>query len=176
MIAQSPKDLVCLGVVTSPHGVRGQVKIKYYTQEPEGLISYGHLYDAKGNVTFDIVLKGEAKGLLIASIKGVNDRNAAERLKGTEFFVPREALPETESGDEFYYEDLVGMDVMLESGEVFGRVLQVHNHGAGDLLEIMRSDGKKEFFSFSKASFPQIDLQKRTILFNPPEEIIAKED
>jgi 16S rRNA processing protein RimM len=167
----SPEELVCLGVINAAHGIRGEVKIRYYTGGPEGLLAYGIPLSEDGSRSFDIKIVGEAKGQLIARIAGVNNRNDAEKLKQQKLYVPRENLPDTPSEDEFYYEDLIGMDVMTESGDNVGKVRQVHNHGAGDLLEIQHTNKKRDFYAFNKETFPTIDLPNRQLTFIAPEEI-----
>ena len=171
--AQQSKHVV-LGVITAPHGVRGQVKIKSFTSDPADLTAYGELSDGKGTV-YALRVKGEAKGLLIAQIDGVNDRNAAERLRGTELGVDASRLPEPDE-DEYYIEDLIGLVVTQANGETYGRVTAVHNFGAGDIIEIERaSDNKREQLLFNHDTFPTIDLTAGTITITPPEYILAKD-
>ena len=101
-------DLVLVGVVTAPHGVRGLVKVKSFTEEPSDVVAYGALSDQTGRKTFRLDIVGEAKGQLIVRMDGIADRNAAEDLKGQKLYIHRSALPETEE-DEFYHADLIGL-------------------------------------------------------------------
>src|SRR6185312_11486938 len=130
------QDRVCLAVVTSPHGVRGMVRVKSFTAEPDALARYAPLEDESGRrVALEIV--GAAKGVLLARIKGVGDRDAAERLKGLRLYLPRAALP-APAAEEYYHADLLGLPVELGDGTMLGTVRAVHDYGAGGSLEIER--------------------------------------
>ena len=107
---------LCLGVIVGAHGLRGQVKVKSFTEDPADLAAYGPLSDVTGSRTFTLSLVGRAKGTLLASIVGVTERNAAEALRGTELFVAREALPDTEDEEVYYHADLIGLTAEDESG------------------------------------------------------------
>lgn len=136
--------MICLGVITGVKGIRGEVKIKSFTEDPEDLTAYGPLYDASGKTVFKIKTVGLAKGQLVARIKDVSDRNQAEALKGTELFVSRDKLPDVDDEDAFYYADLIGLKVVLQDdGSLFGKVVQVHDFGAGDMLEVQK-EGRRE--------------------------------
>lgn len=163
--------MICLGVITGVKGIRGEVKIKTFTETPESLTAYGPLYDASGKTVFKVKAVGQAKGQLVARIKGVEDRNKAEALKGTELYVPRDKLPEVDDQDEFYYMDLVGLDVTLQNdGSLFGKVVQVHDFGAGDMLEV-RQEGAKStvLFPFTKQMVPVVDVKNGQVVVDPPE-------
>jgi 16S rRNA processing protein RimM len=166
---------VKLGVVVSPHGVRGHVKIKTFTEEPENLCAYGALEDAKGKLV-EVRISGKtAKGLLIAFVKGIADRNAAELFTGTELFVDRDALPEADEG-EFYHEDLVGLVVKDTEQNVLGKVAGAHNYGAGDILEIAFDEKPQtELFLFDDTTVPEVHMDKGYVVVNLPEAVIAKE-
>ena len=166
-------QLVLLGKILSPHGVKGQVKVWAYTEVPYNIISYGPLRD--GARTFTLNLQGQTPGGVIASIDGVTNRNDAERLKGVELYVLRSALPNPDDG-QFYQNDLLGSDVTTEAGEVFGVVAAFHNFGAGTIIEIRLKDSQKsELFAFTAANFPSIDAKAKRLTIHPPEEIIAGE-
>ncbi len=166
-VAQSAR--LCLGVVTGAQGVRGQVRIKSFTAEPNAIADYGPLEDERGTRRFELELVGEAKGVLIARIAGIADRNAAEGLKGLRLYVPRAALPATDP-DEFYYADLVGLAAMLKDGSVFGTVAAVHDFGAGASLEIALPDGKSTIIPFTGAAVPVVDVAGGRIVVDPPHE------
>jgi 16S rRNA processing protein RimM len=158
--------LIVLGVIGAPHGVRGQVKIRSFTADPADITSYGPLKDKNGKV-YVVSITGLAKDGIIASISGANTREEAEKLRNIELSVPRSALPEAESG-EYYYEDLVGLRVLLENSEPYGIISAVHNFGAGDLVVIKNISGEEELVPFSKTTFPHIDIAGGTALFIPP--------
>lgn len=166
--------LITLAIITSVHGVRGEVKVKPYTEYPEDITSYGDLLSEDGTTTYPLTITGSAKGQLIARVDGINNRNTAEKLRGVKLCVPREALPEAEDDGEFYIEDLEGLDVSFEDGSNFGTVKSVHNFGAGDIVEILPNGAKKsEYFAFDDATFPKIDLSAGTLTLCPPELINA---
>ena len=125
-------DRVLMGAIIGAHGVRGHVRVKSFAAEPKDIASYGPLEDAQGRA-YKLMLKGGADDVLIASLDGVTDRDMAEKLKGTELFVSRAALPAA-GDEEFYHADLVGLDVRLQDGSRFGMVRAVHDFGAGDTL------------------------------------------
>lgn len=171
-------ERIAVGAVVGAHGVRGLVRVKSYTAEPEDLAAYGPLSDAAGRRRFRLTLKGRSKGLLLAAIEGVADRDAAEALAGTELYLERSALPALEDEDEFYYSDLIGLDALDQEGRSLGRVKAVHNYGAGDLLEIAGAPGGggREgalLLPFTKAVVPEIDLAGGRLVVVPPGEVEA---
>ena len=160
---------LCLGVIVGAHGVRGLVRIKSFTEAPEDLDAYGPLSDEAGTRRFEVSVTGKAKGLLLARVAGVGDRDAAEALKGVRLFVDRAALPEPEE-DEYYHSDLIGLAVEDGVGGRLGRVVGVQNYGAGDILEIERPDGTELLLPFTKAVVPAVDLAGGRLVVAPPEE------
>ena len=160
---------LCLGIITGVHGIHGEVVIKSYTQEPLDIKSYGPLSDESGEQTFAIGKARLAKKGVVARLKGIDDRNSAEALKGTGLFVDHTALPQINDEDEFYFTDLIGLTVLRPDGSPCGTVLALHNFGAGDLIEIKAQTGKaSELFPFDKATIPDIDLERGEITLNPP--------
>jgi len=168
-------ELVCVGVVTGARGIKGDVRVKSFTAEPENLGRYGPLLDKTGKQAFGIKVTGIAKGQLIARFKGVIDRNAAEALKGTELFVPRDSLPKPEE-DEFYFSDLVGLKAELEDGSAFGTITAVENFGAGDVLEISGPVKGGVMVPFTKEVVPVVDLDGQRVVINPPEGLMDPPD
>lgn len=157
---------VLLGVVIGAQGIRGEVKVKTFTEEPEAIGDYGPLQDAGATRTFELKVLRLSKGdVVIARIKGVEDRDAAEALKGTELHVLRSALPRTGDG-EFYHADLVGLTAMM-SGRVLGRVSAVHNFGAGDMLEVKTDSGRSAMVPFTDDAVPVVDLDGGTVTVEP---------
>ena len=157
-----------LGVITGAHGVRGLVRVKSFTAAPDAIAAYGPLEDEGGERRFSLAPVGAAKGVLIARLEGVSDRNAAEQLKGVRLYLPRAALPEP-GEDEYYHADLVGLPAMLKDGEVFGRVRAIHASGAGDSLEIERPDGRVVLLPFTSAAVPLVDIKGGRLVIDPPE-------
>lgn len=155
-----------LGVVIGAQGVRGEVKVKTFTGEPEVLGDYGPLQDASATRTYQLKVLRLSKGdVVIARIKGVEDRNAAEALKGTELYIQRSALPQAGEG-EFYFADLVGLTAMM-SGRVLGRVSAVHNYGAGDMLEVKTDSGRSAMVPFTDDAVPDVNLAAGTVTVEP---------
>ena len=166
---------ICIGTITSPHGVKGEVKIQPHTQYPDDLTAYGPLYDQSGSKTFGIHIKRIQNDAVIATIDGCNDRNAAEQLRGKKLYVPREALPETEE-EEFYHEDLVNLKIRTPEGAEIGIVKAIHNFGAGDIIEISLNDSKKtDMLPFNLDTVPTINIEEGYIIISQPDELIAKE-
>jgi 16S rRNA processing protein RimM len=129
---------VLLGQVTGAHGICGEVVIKSYAAAPEDIGAYGSLGDEAGSRQFELkVVRVMAKGV-IARIKGIETRTAAEALKGMKLFVARDQLPEPAAG-EYYHADLIGLAVVDPEGSVLGEAVAVLNFGAGDLLEVRRA-------------------------------------
>ena len=157
---------VLVGIVTGPHGVGGAVRIKSFTERPEDIARYGPLADATGRC-FALRLVGAGKGVLIARLDGVEDRNRAEGLRGLRLYLPRSALPPA-AAEEFYHADLIGLAAVLGDGTVLGRVRAVHDFGAGDTLEIERPAAPPAMVPFTRAIVPLIDLDAGRLVIDPP--------
>lgn len=167
-------EKLCIAVIAGAHGVRGDVRIKSFTAEPEGLSDYGPLTDKSGARAFRIKLLGLSRGLLRAHIEGVEDRDAAEALAGIELYIERSRLPAPDE-DEFYHADLIGLRAKLEDGSEYGVVRALHDFGAGDVIEIELAEGGTVVLPFTKAVVPLVDLGAGTIVVEPPREEVAGE-
>lgn len=154
-------EKLLLGVIVGARGIKGDVKVKTFTEAPEDIASYGPLTDVNDTKAFSLKVIGISKGLPVVRIKGISDRNQAEALKGTELYVMRDRLPETEDEDEYYHADLIGLTAIFKDGTKFGRILRLHGFGAGDMLEIV-PDGKSEKASvlvpFTMEMVPEVDI------------------
>ena len=151
-----------LGVITGPRGIRGEMKVKTFTENPEDIVSYGPLENKDGTVTYDLSLAGLSKAMPVIRIKGVGNRNEAEAFKGTELYVTRDKLPETEGDDEFYHADLIGLAAVMEDGTRFGTILRLYDFGAGDMLEIIPEGEKAKaavLVPFTLEMVPVVDLK-----------------
>ena len=165
---------VLLGSIVGVHGVRGAVKIRSHTGDPEAIADYGPLSDGSGARSFKLRVIGQARGNVVAKIDGVNDRDAAERLRGVDLYVARDALPPPEEDDEFYQADLIGLAAVTAAGEPFGTIVDVRDFGAGDLLEIRpAAGGPTVFLPFTRDIVPEIDLEGRRVVVVPPVEVSA---
>lgn len=149
---------VLLGRIRGAHGIRGDVLVHSFTEEPEAIGDYGELTDCDGGRALRLKVQRVTPKGIIARVTGVSDRTAADALKGAELWIEREQLPDAEPG-EFYYEDLTGLKALDRDGAPFGEVVGVANYGAGDLLEI-RLDGARrtELVPFSEAYVPEVDI------------------
>jgi len=165
---------VTLGVIAGVHGVRGLVRVKSFTEDPDDIVAYGPLKDAAGK-SYELEVTGRAKGMLLVRIAGVSDRNQAEALKGTELQIDRDRLPEADE-DEFYHADLIGLRAEMVAGEGLGQVVAVQNFGAGDLLEI-RLDGSRKtvLVPFNGEVVPEIDLDAGRLVIDPPAGLLEDE-
>jgi 16S rRNA processing protein RimM len=159
---------ICLGHISAAHGVRGDVLIKSHTQAPEDITAYGPLHDEAGARAFDIAIKQiTAKGI-VAHIVGIDDRNAAEALKGTQLFVERTRLPDPEPG-EWYQSDLVGLSAFDPEGHLLGRIVAVQDFGAGDLLELRPPTGGETILvPFTHATVPEVDIANGRVVIVAP--------
>ena len=163
--------LLLVGRVAAAHGLRGLVKLQSFTADPMGIGRYGSLSDAGGKRVFEVTALNPVKGGVVAAIAGVADRNAAEKLRGVELYMPRDRLPPAGEG-EYYHADLVGLTVELADGRPFGRVRAVENYGAGDLLAIDMPDGRPVSLPFTDRVVPVVDLAGGRIVVEPPEGLL----
>jgi 16S rRNA processing protein RimM len=160
---------ICLGQIGAAHGVRGEVRLRSFTAEPEAIVAYGPLETEDGRVV-QIKLLRAAKDHFVAQIKGVADRSAAEQLTNVKLYVPRERLPKPSAPDEFYHADLIGLAVVDRAGAARGTVVAVHNFGAGDLIEVRPPDGRvTQMLPFDAATVPVVDLAARQLVVVEPE-------
>lgn len=168
---------VLLGRIAGAHGVRGEVRIRSFTAQPASIVTYGPLADKPGTREFKLVLRGTVRGdELIARIEGVDDRNAAEALRGTELYVDRDRLPPIENGSEYYEVDLIGLEAVDPNGNALGIVARVTNYGAGPVLEVRAADGSELLLPFTDAVVPSVDLAAGRLVAVPPTEIELRPD
>lgn len=162
-------DKVCVGAVAGAFGVKGEVRLKSFTADPEDLAAYGPLQTEDGAQSFDVTLTGQTKGALVGRLSGVATKEGADRLKGLRLYVDRAKLPDPED-DEYYHADLIGLEVFDTGGDPLGRVKAVLNHGASDLLEIDRPDGGASvLLPFTQDAVPTVDLSAGRIVADPPD-------
>lgn len=174
-LSATSDKLLLMGAILGAHGIKGEVKVKSFAAKPSDIGGYGALTDAKEKRSFALSIVGTSdatRGILIARIAGVTDRNAAEALKGTELYVARDRLPKLTDTDEFYFADLVGLQAVDEGGKLFGHVVSVDNYGAGDLL-LIAADGNADsadsfVVPFTKAFVPVVDVSQGKLVLNLP--------
>jgi 16S rRNA processing protein RimM len=171
---------LCIGVITGAQGIRGAVRVKSFTADPLDIDAYGPVSDEAGKRTFELKSIGQSKGVVIATLSGVTDRNAAEALKGLQLFVDRDRLPPAED-DEFYHADLLGLAAELVGDDpagagsrVLGRITAVYDFGAGDAIEVTQADGVVVMVPFTKAAVPTVDLKAGKVVIDPPAGLFDK--
>jgi 16S rRNA processing protein RimM len=165
---------ICVARIGAAHGVRGAVKLWTFTEEPMAVMLYGPLATKDGARKFEVANAREAKGHLVATLKGVATREDAERLNGIELYIPRSRLPATDA-DEYYHADLIGLSAENLAGEPIGRVIAIHNFGAGDIIEIAPAHGATMLLPFSNAVVPTVDLAAGRVVIELPGEIEGEE-
>ena len=150
--------------IGAAHGVRGEVKLWSFTQEPTAIADYGPLQSEDGKWQFEIETMRAAKDHFVARIAGIDSREAAEALRNIDLFIARDKLPAIDEPDTYYFADLVGMAALTPDGAPLGNVTAVHNFGAGDLIEVASSAGGEPLLlPFTEAVVPNIDTAKRQI-------------
>ena len=159
-------DLICVGAIAGSYGVAGEARIKSFCAEPSAIGDYGPLFSEDGSKSFMITLTRPVTGGFGARIAGVSSKEQADGLRGVSLFAPRSVLPALPD-DEFYYADLIGLDVVDTGGAALGAVKAVHNHGAGDILEVGAAG---LLIPFTRAAVPTVDLAARRVVVDLPEE------
>ena len=166
-------NLILLAQVGAPHGIKGEVRVKPFG-DPDMLDQYGKLETQDGR-KFKIKHMRPQKNMLVVKFEGVNTREEAEALNRTELFVDRGKLPEPDE-DEFYVSDLIGMAVMI-GGEQAGRVKDVPNFGAGDMIEVEPASGGATYYvPFTEAVVPEIDFEEGELIVVLPVEVSERDE
>lgn len=166
--------MIEVGRVAGAFGVRGEVRISTYTDDPMALAAYRELKRADGSAALTVLQARPAKGGVVARTEEVATKEEADALRGLRLYVPREAFPAL-TEDEFYLADLIGMRVEnVQSKTVqkrLGTVKNVQNFGAGDLLEIEPDGGGATWYlPFTREAVPEVDVEAGVVRANPPEE------
>ncbi|MBI3701533.1 MAG: ribosome maturation factor RimM [Afipia sp.] len=161
---------ICVAKIGAAHGVRGEVKLWPFTEDPLAVLHYGPLATKDGARQFEVSRARMAKHHLVAALKGVTTREDAERINGIELYVSREKFPATEA-NEYYHADLIGLRAMDVEGQAIGNVLAIHNFGAGDIVEIAPEKGPTLLLPFTDAVVPTVDIAAGHIVVVKPVEI-----
>jgi 16S rRNA processing protein RimM len=161
---------ICVARIGAAHGVRGAVKLWTFTEDPLAVKAYGPLVTKDGARQFEVTHAREAKGHLVATLKGIGTREEAERLNGIELYIARDKLPATDE-NEYYHADLIGLDAVNAANEPLGRVIAIHNFGAGDIIEIAPAHGATMLLPFTNAVVPSVDLAGGRVIIELPDEI-----
>ena len=162
-------DRICVGAIAGSFGVQGEVRLKSFCADPAAIAAYGPLFTEDGAQSFTIKLTRAVSGGLGARIAGVTTKEQADALRGVSLYVDRAKLPHLPD-DEFYHTDLIGLAAHDTGGVLLGTVQAVHNHGAGDLLEITGAGLKTALLlPFTQAAVPTVDLAAKRIVVDLPE-------
>ena len=169
MTLSPPKPArILIGRIAAAHGIRGEVVVHSYADDPGDIASYGPLADKAGVRAFELKLVGTSSKGIIARIHGIGDRTAAEALRGTDLFLDRAQLPAPET-EEFYHVDLIGLEAVSPEGVVIGSIVGVENFGAGDLLDIRPvGGGQSDLVPFKEAFVPHVDLAAGRVVVQMP--------
>ncbi len=167
-MAASPKQLL-MGRIGAAHGIKGEVRIQSFTEEPLALADYGPLATNKPGLVIEIETARATTNVLVARIKGVIDRSAAEKLNGVELYVDRDKLPPPDEDDDYYHADLIGLDARLGDGTVIGKVTAIPNFGASDLIEVRNErTGDTFLYPFTRAVVPEVKIAEGYLVIEVP--------
>ena len=162
-------------MIAGAHGIRGQVRLRSFTGDPEAIFDYKPLTDEKGERVFKLKPVGVNKDLFIVAVDGVKDRNEAEALRGVRLYAERAKLPKTKKG-EYFESDLIGLIAKDGQGKDYGKILAVHDYGAGPFLEIGTNKKDSFMLPFTDACVPEVDVKAGLVLIEPPEGWLEKEE
>ncbi|WP_371169970.1 ribosome maturation factor RimM [Aliiroseovarius sp. 2305UL8-7] len=167
-------DRICVGAIAGAFGVKGELRVKSFCSDPEAIGEYSPLWSEDGSRTFELTLIQPIKSGFSATIDGVTTKEDGDALKGVRLFANRDALPSLPD-DEYYHADLIGLEVLDTGGTSLGRVSAVHNHGAGDVLEV-QGPGLKNgaLLPFTLEAVPTVDLSSGRIITDPPEGVFPE--
>lgn len=168
------KGRVLLGVVAAPHGVRGLVRIKSFTEDPMAIAAYGALSDEAGEKKYRVEALSSVKGAVLARIEGIADRTAAEAARGLRLYVERSALPAT-GAEEWYEADLIGLAAVGADGRDWGKVIAFHDFGAGRTMEISGGQASRNalMLPFTAEAVPEVDVENGKVVVDPPAGVLA---
>jgi 16S rRNA processing protein RimM len=168
----APPRKLLMGRIGAAHGIKGEVRIQSFTEDPLAIADYGPLATNRPGLTIEITTARTTTNVLIARIKGFADRTAIEKLNGVELYVDRDLLPEIEDDDDFYHADLIGLAARLEDGTSLGEIIAVPNFGAGDMLELRNKEtGDNRFIPFTRAAVPEVHIAAGYVVVVPPQEV-----
>lgn len=165
---------ILVGIVTGVQGVRGEVRVKTFTETPERIADYRVLHTPEGRTLEIASLRVGKPGGAVIRFKGIDDRDAAKELVRAKLLVERAALPATDA-DEFYHADLIGLRAQDGEGRLIGTVRAIHNFGAGDVIELERFGGGTLLLPFTHDFVPAVDVANGCITVTEPDDPEARE-
>jgi 16S rRNA processing protein RimM len=169
----APDTMICVGAISGSYGVRGEVRLKSFCADPAAIEDYAPLTTEDGSRSFTLQLTGQLKNGLTGKIGGITSKEAADALRGTRLYAPRDRLPGLPD-DEYYHADLIGLTVLDTGGTLLGTVAAVQNHGAADLLEVqVPQRSETVLVPFTLAVVPTVDLASGRIIADPPEGLFS---
>ena len=156
------QNLVCVGVVTCPHGVRGHVAVKSFTQDPSGIKAYFPLLNEEGNM-LPFKFSKMVQDKVILSTEGTSSRDVAEGYRRQKLYVSKDKFPDVLE-EEYYHVDLLGCLVKDQDNQPLGEVVGVYNYGAGDILEFSNHQQQLYMVPFHEEAVPLLNLDEKTIV------------
>jgi 16S rRNA processing protein RimM len=172
-MTSSDDQKVLMARIGAAHGIRGEVRVKPYGDDPLSFADYGVLTTKDGKTSFEVEKARVQKTVVVTRFKGITDRNQAEALNGVDLYIDRDQLPEPDE-DEFYYSDLTGLAVVDLSGETLGTVIAVQDFGAGDLLEVRPKRGRSFYVPFTKEFVPEVSLSEGMVRVDLPQDYFSE--
>jgi len=166
---------VLMAKIGAAHGIRGEVRVKPFGDDPLSFTDYGILTSKDGGRSFEVERARVQKTVVITKFRNVNDRNQAEELNGVELFVDRGQLPEPDE-DEYYYSDLNGLAVVDQNGNALGKIVAVQDFGAGDLLEIRPRRGRTFYIPFTKDFVPEVSVSSGQVTAHLPDDYFSEDN
>ena len=165
-------DRICVAQIGAAHGIRGEVRLRSFTQDPRAVTTYGPLESEDGTQRFEIEALRPAKDHFVVRFAGIDNREAAEKLTNLKLYVARDRLPPIENDETFYYADLIGLTAVTPEGAPLGTVTAVHNFGAGDMIEIRpQAGGEPQMIPFTEANVPEVDITAGRVVVVPLTEV-----
>ena len=161
-----------MGQIGRPHGVRGEVWLHTFTEDPLSIAGYGALESEDGSRQFEVEHVRAGSGGLVARLSGVADRSAAQEVVNVRLYVPRDRLPALAEAETYYHADLIGLAVLATDGAALGTIAAIHDFGAGQLLEIAPPSGPTVLVPFTKAAVPVVDLAASHVVADVPPELM----
>lgn len=169
MAERTPAGRILVGRFGAPHGVRGEVRLQSFTQDPKAIGGFGPLSTRDGRVMTLKSLRLVRDAMLVVQVDGVADRTAAQALTGLELHVERDRLPPPDE-EEFYVADLIGLEAVDRDGSALGTIVDVPNYGGGDLVEI-RTGETTLLLPFTKEVVPVVDIAARQVTVVMPQDV-----
>ena len=168
----APHRLILVGQVAGAFGVRGEVRVTAFTDDPASLLDYSPLLNGSGAPALTLIAGRVDKGAVVARAKEIETREQAQAMRGLRLYIDRDRLPEPDYEDEFYLADLIGLAAISPAGEPVGHIKSVHNFGAGDLLEIEPPGGAPSWWApFTRAVVPEIRIADGVVVVDRPAEV-----